>query len=112
MPLFSLCAQASNNNEFILYRENFLCDVVLLTSDQQQEFRAHKAVLASCSSYFYAMFNHFDESHKRRIVLKDIDPKALGLMLDYIYTSEIQVNKGNSQVLKVSITYIMLAYRS
>ena len=97
-------SQASNNSLFILYRKNYLCDVVLLTSDQQKEFPAHKAVLASCSPYFYAMFHHrFDENHQNRITLKDIDPKALGLLLDFLYTSEIQVSQENAQVLKFLI---------
>ena len=100
---FSLCSQARTYSQFI-YRANFLCDVVLLTSDEQQEFPAHKAVLASCSPYFYAMFHHrFDESHQNRITLKDIDPKALGLLLDFLYTSEIQVSQENAQVLKFLI---------
>ena len=75
-----------------------LCDVVLLTSDQQ-EFPAQKAVLASCSPYFHAMFDRFDESHQERIILQDIDPKALGLLLDYIYSSEFQISEENAQVI-------------
>ena len=99
MLLFLLCVQTINNSKLFLYRENFLCDVILLTTDQQ-EFSAHKAVLASCSPYFHAMFSCFEESHQNRIVLQDIDPKALSLLLDYVYTSEIQVNEDNVQVLK------------
>ena len=99
-------SQASNNSLFILYRKNYLCDVVLLTSDQQKEFPAHKAVLASCSPYFYAMFTSFEESHQNRIVLQNIDPIALGLLLDFLYTSKIQVTEGNSQVLKVFVIHI------
>ena len=99
---FSLCSQARTYSQFI-YRANFLCDVVLLTSDQKKEFPAHKAVLASCSSYFHAMFTNFDERHQNRIVLQDIDPIALGLLLDFLYTSKIQVTEGNSQVLQVFV---------
>ncbi len=44
------------------------------------------------------MFSCFEESHQNRIVLQDIDPKALSLLLDYVYTSEIQVNEDNVQV--------------
>ena len=105
MLLFPLCAQASTNRQFI-YRANFLCDVVLLMSDQQKEFPAHKAVLASCSPYFYAMFTSFEESHQNRIVLQNIDPIALGLLLDFLYTSKIQVTEVNSQVLKVFVIHI------
>ena len=99
---FSFCSPASTNSQFF-YRANFFCDVVLLTSDQKKEFPAHKAVLASCSSYFHAMFTNFDERHQNRIVLQDIDPIALGLLLDFLYTSQIQVTEGNSQVLQVFV---------
>ena len=108
---FSLCGQVRNNSQFILYRENFLCDVVISTTDKQ-EFPAHKAVLAACSPYFHAMFTSFVESHQKRVVLQDIDPKALGLLLDYVYTFQIQVTEKNSQVLKVFVIHILLDYRS
>lgn len=44
------------------------------------------------------MFNCFEESNQTRIVLQDIDPRALSLLLDYVYTAEIQVNEDNVQV--------------
>ena len=45
------------------------------------------------------MFKSFDKSHKNRIILQDIDPKALDRLLDFLYTSEIQVSEQNAQVL-------------
>ena len=45
------------------------------------------------------MFDRFDESHQKRIVLQDIDPKALALLLDYIYSSEILIKEENAQVI-------------
>ena len=50
------------------------------------------------------MFDRFDESHLNRITLKDIDPKALSILLDFLYTSEIQVSQENAQVLNISAT--------
>ncbi|KAK4029684.1 LOW QUALITY PROTEIN: ring canal kelch homolog [Daphnia magna] len=82
----------------MMRKEKFLCDVVLITTNQE-EFPAHKAVLASCSPYFHAMFSCFEESNQNRIVLQDVDPKALSLLLDYVYSSEIQVNEDNVQTL-------------
>lgn len=89
---------------FFLKREKFLCDVVLITTNQE-EFPAHRAVLASCSPYFHAMFSCFEESNQNRIVLQDVDPKALGLLLEYVYSSEIQVNEDNVQVCKKKIQF-------
>ncbi|KZS14979.1 RING canal kelch protein [Daphnia magna] len=82
----------------MMRKEKFLCDVVLITTNKE-EFPAHKAVLASCSPYFHAMFSCFEESNQNRIVLQDVDPKALSLLLDYVYSSEIQVNEDNVQTL-------------
>lgn len=49
------------------------------------------------------MFSCFEESNQNRIVLQDVDPKALGLLLEYVYSSEIQVNEDNVQVKKFII---------
>jgi len=45
------------------------------------------------------MFNmEFEESRQKRIIIQEVDPKALRLLLDYVYTSEIKVNEQNVQV--------------
>ena len=72
--------------------------MVLVTTDEE-EFPCHKNVLAASSSYFQAMFNiEFEESRQKRIMIQEVDPKALRLLLDYVYTSEIKVNEQNVQV--------------
>lgn len=55
-------------------------------------------VLAACSSYFHAMFTSFEESRQERIVLQGVDPFALQLLIDYVYTAEIHVTEENVQV--------------
>lgn len=61
-------------------------------------------VLASCSPYFYAMFTSFEESKQDRITLQGVDHQALSLLVEYVYTSEVQVTEENVQVR----TYICL----
>ncbi|XP_052069410.1 kelch-like protein 2 [Mytilus californianus] len=81
-----------------LRRENLLCDVVLIAADT--EIPAHKVVLSSCTSYFYAMFTQdLAEAKAERITLQEIDPKALVLLIDFVYTSEIHVTEENVQTL-------------
>lgn len=81
-----------------LYRQNLLCDVILCA--EGVETPAHKTVLASCSPYFYAMFTSFTESKAEKITLQGIDGNALLLLVDYVYSAEIQVTEDNVQVEK------------
>lgn len=89
---------------FIMYilqmffsRQALLCDVVLLADGL--EIPAHKAVLAACSPYFYAMFTgDLAEARADRILLREIDGKALAMLVDFVYTSEIHVTEENVQV--------------
>ncbi|XP_076151826.1 kelch-like protein 40a [Alosa pseudoharengus] len=82
-----------------------LCD--LLENDKfvdcvlkvkNQEFRCHRLVLAASSPYFKAMFlSNLEESKKREIVLKDVDPSVMGMVLRYLYTSDINLTEQNVQ---------------
>ena len=83
------CIQFNSDQSF--------CDVIFVTMDQK-EFPVHKVVLASCSPYFKALFNRFEESNQKRIVLKNVDSKTLSLLLDYVYSSKIKVDEENVQV--------------
>ncbi|OWF47771.1 kelch-like protein 2 [Mizuhopecten yessoensis] len=79
-------------------RECLLCDVVLIADTT--EILAHKVVLSSCSQYFYAMFTgDLAEAKSDRITLQEIDPAALVQLIDFMYTSEVNVTEENVQVL-------------
>ena len=78
-------------------RSGLLCDVTLKVGGV--ELSAHRNILSSGSQYFYAMFTgDLAESKSDCITLQEIDPKALSLLIDFIYTSEIQVTEENVQV--------------
>ncbi|KAJ8979857.1 hypothetical protein NQ317_016041 [Molorchus minor] len=87
-------------------QQKLLCDVTLVADTV--EIPAHKMVLAACSSYFYAMFSSFEESRQDRIVLKEIDHQALLLLIEYVYTSEVQVTEDNVQVLLPAANLLQL----
>uniref|UniRef100_A0A8C4NKC3 Ectodermal-neural cortex 2 n=1 Tax=Eptatretus burgeri TaxID=7764 RepID=A0A8C4NKC3_EPTBU len=76
-----------------LRHDGQLTDVVLLAGGAP--FPCHRAVLAACSSYFQAMFGGgLRESHETEVNFHDsVAPEALGLLLDYAYTSRISLGE-------------------
>ncbi|XP_068740710.1 kelch-like protein 3 [Montipora capricornis] len=86
--LLSKCALFREQGEFI--------DVRLKVGDD--EFPAHRIVLAANSDYFHAMFAHgMKESNQEVIELKDenISAAALKIVMDAIYGGEISINDEN-----------------
>ncbi|XP_068692349.1 kelch-like protein 3 [Montipora foliosa] len=86
--LLSKCALFREQGEFI--------DVRLKVGDD--EFPAHRIVLAANSDYFHAMFAHgMKESNQEVIELKDenISAAALKIVMDSIYGGEISINDEN-----------------
>ena len=86
--LLSKCAQFREQGEFI--------DVRLKVGED--EFAAHRIVLAANSDYFHAMFAHgMKESNQEVIELKDenISAAAMKIVMDSIYSGEINVNDEN-----------------
>jgi len=71
---------------------------VTLIADSS-EIVCHKVVLCACSQYFYAMFTgELSEAKSDRIILQEVDPAALRLLIEFVYTSEIHVTEENVQV--------------
>ena len=86
--LLTRCAQFREQGEFI--------DVHLKAS--KEVFSAHRIVLAASSDYFHAMFAHgMKESNQEVIELKDesISATALKIVLDSIYSGDLEVNDEN-----------------
>ena len=86
--LLSKCAQFREQREFI--------DVRLKVGDD--EFAAHRIVLAANSDYFHGMFAHGNkESNQEVIELRDenVSAAAFKIVMDSIYSGEINVNVEN-----------------
>ncbi len=79
-----------------LYQHKELCDVVIQAGDV--EFFAHKVVLVASCPYFSAMFRSgMAETKDNRVELRDVDPKALELILQLLYTGKITITIQNVQ---------------
>ncbi|MED6251714.1 hypothetical protein ATANTOWER_001930 [Ataeniobius toweri] len=70
-----------------------MCDVVLVVADQR--YRAHKSVLAASSEYFQSLFTRTDGDSLRVVNLDFCEPDAFEIVLNYIYSSSLFVDKGS-----------------
>ncbi|XP_076880497.1 kelch-like protein 26 [Brachyhypopomus gauderio] len=74
-----------------LRRHGQLLDVVLAVNEER--FQVHKAVLASCSDYFRAMFTGgMKESNQDTIELKGLSARGLKHIIDFAYSSEVTLD--------------------
>ncbi|XP_063054161.1 kelch-like protein 38 [Engraulis encrasicolus] len=74
----------------LLRREGLLTDVVLCA--EGTELPCHRAVLASSSLYFHAMFcSSFQESCRPRVVLGGVSAEALAALVAYVYTGVVGI---------------------
>ena len=81
-----------------LRNEGVLCDVTICVDST--EFMCHRVVLASCSSYFKAMFSvDLRESHQDKVYMQDIEAETMKLLIDYVYTSNLLITAANVQSL-------------
>eukprot|EP00802_Teleaulax_amphioxeia_P006357 Tamp_06361.p1 GENE.Tamp_06361~~Tamp_06361.p1 ORF type:complete len:649 (-),score=133.36 Tamp_06361:706-2652(-) len=72
-----------------MYRENTLCDVTMRVDDEN--FPAHRIVLAAASDFLRALLTgSWRESKEDVVRLDGIDRHSFRLMLEYIYTGEVQ----------------------
>ncbi|GAB0191570.1 kelch-like protein 23 [Grus japonensis] len=63
-------------------------------------FHCHRAALAACSNYFKAMFTaDMKEKSKNQIRLPGLSHAVLEALVNYAYTSQIQITKRNVQSL-------------
>ena len=84
-----------------------LCDVVLQIGSKK--LYAHRVVLSACSNYFCAMFtNSMLESRQETVTLTDLDEKAVEDLVEFAYTSNIDIHEDNVQPLLKAASILQL----
>ncbi|XP_059151051.1 kelch-like protein 24 [Physella acuta] len=73
-------------------------DIVIIIEDYR--FPCHKVILAAGSPYFKSMFaSGMEESRKKEIEIKQIDPSVFGLVILFIYTGNVEISSSTVQEL-------------
>ncbi|KAJ8925469.1 hypothetical protein NQ315_009303 [Exocentrus adspersus] len=94
----------------MMRKNRHFCDVILHVGNT--EIHAHRAVLASASSYLFELFTT-DEEQKRpenSITYKlngGFDPNALQILIDYAYTAKLTNNLKMERVAKTCAQHLI-----
>ena len=93
----------------ILRRNESFCDVKVVVKDE--EFVAHKAVLAAASPFFLSLLlSDMRESkeHLIRIGLEEATASVMEDVLQYVYTGNVWVTEENAHNLMATADYLLL----
>uniref|UniRef100_A0A674ANT9 Kelch repeat and BTB (POZ) domain containing 2 n=1 Tax=Salmo trutta TaxID=8032 RepID=A0A674ANT9_SALTR len=91
----------------LFYEQKLLTDVVLLVEDN--EFPCHKMVLATCSSYFRAMFmSGLSESKQSHVHLRTVNPATLQMIITYAYTGNLAINDNTVEPLYETACFLQV----
>jgi len=81
-----------------LWESKSLSDVRLVVADQ--EFRAHRAVLAARSSVFASMFStDMAEAQSSTVTVADVRPEVFEMLLEFLYTDSLTRQDAEPQVI-------------
>ncbi|KAK6298363.1 hypothetical protein J4Q44_G00314180 [Coregonus suidteri] len=87
-----------------------LCDCVIVVGGQQ--FRAHRSVLAACSTHFRALLNAVEGdgggASVMELDLEVVTPEAFAALLDMIYTSTLTLGASNVMDVLLAASHLHL----
>lgn len=105
-----ICRDYSNKMSSTLNhfrKEGRFCDIDLISGNIK--VKAHRVVLAASCAYFNAMFSTgLEESQKKTITLQSVPPDILPIIIDFIYTGEIIIDKSTVQHLLIAADMLQI----
>ncbi|XP_013927193.1 PREDICTED: kelch-like protein 41a [Thamnophis sirtalis] len=106
-PTVSLKACFSQGLKHLHHRPE-LCDATLVAGGKR--FPCNRALLASISPYFQAVFTSgFKESRDGEVLLEDMDPSVLQNLLGYLYSGELAFSPGSAEDLFIAASRLQLS---
>ncbi|XP_070619840.1 kelch-like protein 18 [Erythrolamprus reginae] len=91
-----------------LHQRPELCDATLIAGGKR--FPCNRALLASISPYFQAVFTSgFKESREGEVLLEDMDPCVLQNLLGYLYSGELAFTPGSAEELFIAASRLQLS---
>ncbi|KAG8442731.1 hypothetical protein GDO86_011508 [Hymenochirus boettgeri] len=91
----------------LFYEQQLLTDIVLIV--EGTEFPCHKMVLATCSSYFRAMFmSGLSESKQTHVQLRNVDAASLQIIITYAYTGNLAINESTVEQLYETACFLQV----
>uniref|UniRef100_A0A8C4SZ61 GDNF-inducible zinc finger protein 1-like n=1 Tax=Erpetoichthys calabaricus TaxID=27687 RepID=A0A8C4SZ61_ERPCA len=80
---------------YSFYQFGYLCDIAVQVEQQglQEEFKAHKIILAACSDFFRKLLTKEEMSVSKTpiVTLQDIHTEDLSMFLEFAYTAKVHV---------------------
>ena len=88
-------------------RQGILSDIILVVDNE--EFPAHKSVLAASSEYFLSLFtSDMKEKQKLKVKLEGFKPFVMNDLLSYIYTGQAEITDENAKELVFAGDYLLI----